>query len=61
MEEGAEIQTKVIANLFNDIIARNFLALCNDIDIHVQETFQTPKRHDQKRQPDFISELNCQN
>jgi hypothetical protein len=49
MVKGAEIQTKGIGNLFNEIIAENFSNLCNDIDTHVQEAFQTPNRHDQKK------------
>jgi TolA-binding protein len=39
VEEGAEIQTKGIGNLANEIIVDNFPNLCNNVDIHVQETF----------------------
>jgi hypothetical protein len=49
VEEGAEIQTKGIENLFNEIIAENFPNLCNNIGTQVQEALQTPNRHDQKR------------
>jgi hypothetical protein len=35
LEEGAEIETKVIRNLFNEIITKTFPNLCNDIDNHV--------------------------
>jgi hypothetical protein len=35
MEEGTEIQTKVMENPFNEIIAENFPTLCNDIGNHV--------------------------
>jgi hypothetical protein len=49
VEEEAEIQAKVIGNLFNEDIIENFPILCNDINTHIQEAFQTPNRHDQKR------------
>jgi predicted DNA-binding helix-hairpin-helix protein len=49
MKEGAEIQTKGMGNLFNEITTKNLPALHNDIDPHVQEAFQTSNRHDQKR------------
>jgi hypothetical protein len=39
VEEEAEIQTKVMGNLFNEIIAENLPTLCNEIDTHVQEAF----------------------
>jgi hypothetical protein len=32
VEEGAEIQTKSIENLLNEIIAESFPTLCNVID-----------------------------
>jgi hypothetical protein len=35
-------------NRNGEIIAENFLTLCNDIDTCVQEAFQTPNRHDQR-------------
>jgi hypothetical protein len=47
--KGAEIQTKGVENLFNETIAENSPNLCNNIDTNVQEAFQTPNRHDQKR------------
>jgi hypothetical protein len=40
IEEGTEIQTKGIGNLFNEIIAENFPTLCNNIDKHIQEAFE---------------------
>jgi hypothetical protein len=49
VEEGAEMQTKGIRNLFKEITAENLPTLYNDIDTHVQETFQDPNRHDQKK------------
>jgi hypothetical protein len=49
VKEGAEIQTKGIGNLLNEIIAENFPTLCNSIDSYVQETLQTPNTHNQKR------------
>jgi TolA-binding protein len=36
---GAEIQTKGIGNLFNEIITENSPNLCSNVDIHVQEAF----------------------
>jgi hypothetical protein len=39
VEKGAEIQTKGIGNLLNEIITENFPDLCNDMDIHIQEAF----------------------
>jgi hypothetical protein len=38
-----------MGHIFNEIIAQNFPTLCNDMDTHVQEAFQTPNRHDQKK------------
>jgi hypothetical protein len=35
LEEGAEIQTKGIENLFSEVIAENFSILGKDRDIHV--------------------------
>jgi hypothetical protein len=49
VEEGAEIQNKGMGNIFNKIIAENFPNLCNYIDTHVEKSFWTPDRHDQKR------------
>jgi hypothetical protein len=34
VQKGAEIQTKGIGNLFNEIIAENFPNVCNNIDSH---------------------------
>lgn len=49
VEEGAEIQTKVIENLFNEAIAENFPHLGKNMDIQVKEALRTPNRHNQKR------------
>jgi hypothetical protein len=46
--EGAEIETKGLGNLLNEI-SRKFPQNFKDIDTHVQEAFQTPNRHEQKR------------
>jgi hypothetical protein len=48
VEEGAETQTKGIGNLLNEVIAENSLNICNNIDNHEQEAFETPNTHDQK-------------
>jgi hypothetical protein len=39
VEEETEIQTKDKGNLVNETIAEISQNLCNNIDIHVQETF----------------------
>jgi hypothetical protein len=44
VEEGAEIQIKCMENLFSEIIAENITFVCNTIDTHAQEAFQTPNR-----------------
>jgi hypothetical protein len=41
IEEGEEIQTKGIDNVFNNIIAENFPKLEKERDIQVQEAFRT--------------------
>jgi hypothetical protein len=48
IEEVAEIPTKVIENLLNKNAKGNFPTLWKDMDIQIQESFRTPKRHDQK-------------
>jgi hypothetical protein len=45
MEEGAEIQTKGIGNLFNKIIAENSPNLCYHVDTHVREAFLNSNRY----------------
>jgi hypothetical protein len=42
IEEGEEMQAKVIHNLFNKIITENFLNLEEVLLIQVQETSRTP-------------------
>jgi hypothetical protein len=49
VEEGEEIQTKGIHNLFNRIIAENFLNLEKERVTQVQEAYRTPNNQDQKR------------
>jgi hypothetical protein len=44
-----KIKNKHIENLFNEIIADNFLNVRENVDIQIQGAFRTPKRHDQKR------------
>jgi hypothetical protein len=46
VEEETELQTKGIGNLFSEIITENVPNLSNNIDTHVQETFQFPNAHD---------------
>jgi hypothetical protein len=47
--EGEEIQTKYTDNLFNRIIAENFLNLNKERVIQVQEAYRTSNHQDQKR------------
>ena len=49
LEEGLEAQTKGIRNLFKEIISENFPNIEKDVDIHIQETYRTPLRQDQRR------------
>jgi phosphatidate phosphatase PAH1 len=48
-EEGKEVQTKGICNIFNKIITENFSNLEKTMPIHVQEASRTPNRLDQNR------------
>jgi hypothetical protein len=41
VDEGAEMQSKVLEILFNEIIAETFPYLCNNIDSNVHEAFYT--------------------
>jgi hypothetical protein len=49
IEEGEEIQTKGINNLFNNIIEENFPNLKKGKGIHIHESIRTSNRQDQKR------------
>jgi hypothetical protein len=49
VEEGEEIQTKGIDNLFNRLIAENFPNLEKERVTQVQEVYRTPNHQDQKR------------
>jgi chromosome segregation ATPase len=49
IEEGEEVQTKGICNIFNKIITENFPNLEKTMPIQVQEASRTPKRLDQNR------------
>jgi transcription antitermination factor NusG len=52
IEEG---EAKGIHNIFNKIIAENFLNLEKVLPIQVQEASRTPNRHDQNRNfPQYI-------
>jgi hypothetical protein len=48
VEEGAEIQTKCIRNLFTEIIEENLSILWKDMDIQVWESSRTPNRWTRK-------------
>jgi hypothetical protein len=47
IEEGEEVQGKVICNVFNKMIAENVPNLKKDMPIQVEEASETPNRHDQ--------------
>jgi hypothetical protein len=47
IEEGEEVQTKGMCNIFNTIITENFPNLEKTKPIQVQETSRTPKTLDQ--------------
>jgi hypothetical protein len=47
VEEGKEIQTKVIDDLFNRIIAESFPNLKKERLTQVQETYRTPNCQNQ--------------
>jgi hypothetical protein len=49
IEEGGEVQTKGISNIFNKIITENFPNLEKTMPIQVQEASRTPNRPDQNR------------
>jgi hypothetical protein len=49
IEEGEEVQTKGICNIFNKIIMENFPNLKKIFPIQVQEASRTPNRTDQNR------------
>ena len=42
IEEGTEIQTKGMNNLFNEIISENFPNLKNEMENQIQEAYRTP-------------------
>jgi alcohol dehydrogenase class IV len=49
IEEGEEVQTKGIHNVFNKIITENFPSLEKTVPIQVQEASRTLNRPDQNR------------
>jgi alcohol dehydrogenase class IV len=49
IEEGEEVQTKGIQNVFNKIITENFPSLEKTVPIQVQEASRTLNRPDQNR------------
>jgi hypothetical protein len=51
VEEGAEIKTKCIENLFKEFIGINFPNLGKDMDIQVKDEYKTPNRCNQERAP----------
>ena len=51
VEKGEKFQLKGPENIFNKIIEENFPNLKKDIPMKVQETYSTPNRLDQKKNP----------
>jgi hypothetical protein len=49
IEEGEEVQTKGMHNIFNKIITKNFPYLEKSIPIHMKEASRTRNRPDQNR------------
>jgi hypothetical protein len=49
IEEGEEVHTKGLGNIFNKIITENFLNLEDILPIQIQEASRTPKTLDQNR------------
>jgi hypothetical protein len=49
IEEGKQVQAKVIHNIFNKIITENFPNLDNVLPVQIQEASRTPNRLDQNR------------
>jgi hypothetical protein len=49
IEEGEEVQTKGICNIFNKIIAENFPSLKKVLPIQVQKDSRKPNTLDQNR------------
>jgi hypothetical protein len=49
IEEGEEVQTKGMHNVFHKIITENFPNLEKTMPIQIQEASRTPNRFDQNR------------
>ena len=49
IEEGTEIQTKGMDNLFNEIISENFQNLKNEMENQIQEAYRTPNAQNHNR------------
>jgi chromosome segregation ATPase len=60
IEEGEEVQTKGIHNIFNKIIAENFPNLEKTMPIHIQEASRTPNKLDKIELPHGILSLKQQ-
>jgi hypothetical protein len=55
IEEGEEVQTKGMSNIFNKIITENFPSLEESMPMQVQEASRTPNRPEQNRTPPWSS------
>jgi hypothetical protein len=49
IEEGEEIQTKGIDNLFNNIVSENFPNVEKERDIQVQEVYRMPNQQNRQK------------
>ena len=55
IDEGMEIKTKGVHNLFNDIISENFPNLKNEMENQLQEAYRTPNVQNYSRStPKYI-------
>jgi hypothetical protein len=60
IEEGEEVQAKLIHSMFKKIIITNFPNLKKVLLIHIQEASRTSNRLDQNRPPHSIISLKQQ-
>ena len=49
IEEGTEIQTKGISNLFNEMISENFPNMKSEMENQIQEDYRTPNVQNHNR------------
>ena len=49
IEEGREVETNGINNIFKEVVSENFPNIEKEINTQIQETYRTPPRQDQRR------------